>query len=152
MKILIICKSVHHGNTKKIADAMAEVLNAEVIAPENVSSEDIKKYDLVGFGSGIYIGKHHKKLLKLADNLPNGENKTVFVFSTSDNWKQNYHKPLMDKLNSRGYKTVGEFNCKGFDDWFIFKLIGGRNKGHPNKKDIENAKKFAENIKNIENI
>ena len=31
---------------------------------------DIEKYDLIGFGSGIYFGKHHKKLLKFIDEIP----------------------------------------------------------------------------------
>ncbi|AEH06934.1 flavodoxin family protein [Methanothermococcus okinawensis] len=147
MKTLIICKSIHHGNTKKIANAMAEILNAEVIAPENVNLEDIGKYDLIGFGSGIYFGKHNKELLKLADSLPCGH-KPVFIFSTSGFWLNKFHKPLVDRLKSKGYDILGEFNCKGFHNWTIFKLIGGINKGHPNKKDIENAKKFAEDLKN----
>ena len=32
-RVLIICVSVHHGNTKKIADVMAEVLGAEMVEP-----------------------------------------------------------------------------------------------------------------------
>jgi len=39
MKTLIVCLSVHHGNTKKIADAMAAVLDAEVIGPGDANGE-----------------------------------------------------------------------------------------------------------------
>ena len=147
MKILIICKSIHHNNTKKIADAMAEVLNADVVEPEKINPDEIKKYDLIGFGSGIYFGKHHKKLLKLVDKLP-GENKKAFIFSTYGIDLSIYHKPLRNKLKNKGFKIIGEFSCKGYEDYSVFKLIGGKNNGHPNKEDIENAKKFAENIKN----
>ena len=73
MKTLIICESVHHGNTKKIADAMAVVLNAEVKKTGEVDVGKLGEYDLIGFGSGIYMGKMHKNLLKLIDNLPNQE-------------------------------------------------------------------------------
>lgn len=31
MKTLIICISVHHGNTRKIAQVMAEVLDADIL-------------------------------------------------------------------------------------------------------------------------
>jgi|GEM_PF-4961797 len=33
MKLLIVCVSMRHGNTKKVADAMAAVLQADVVAP-----------------------------------------------------------------------------------------------------------------------
>jgi len=32
MKTIIVCLSEHHGNTKKIAEAMAAALDAEVIS------------------------------------------------------------------------------------------------------------------------
>ena len=53
MKTLIICESVHHGNTKKIADAMAAVLNAEIKKPAEIDVGKLGEYDLIGFGSGI---------------------------------------------------------------------------------------------------
>jgi flavodoxin len=34
MKSLIICVSKSHGNTRRVADRMAEVLDAEVVNPE----------------------------------------------------------------------------------------------------------------------
>lgn len=33
-RTVIICKSVHHGNTLQVARAIAEVLHAEIVAPE----------------------------------------------------------------------------------------------------------------------
>ena len=75
MKTLIICESVHHGCTKKIADAMAATLNAEVKKSGEVDSGKLGEYDLIGFGSGIYMGKMHKILVKLVDNMPKLEKK-----------------------------------------------------------------------------
>jgi hypothetical protein len=34
MKVLIVCVSVSNGNTRKVADAMADVLDARVIEPD----------------------------------------------------------------------------------------------------------------------
>ena len=39
MKSLIVCVSTSHGNTRRIADRMAEVLDAEVVEPESVDPE-----------------------------------------------------------------------------------------------------------------
>ena len=36
MKSLIVCVSKSHGNTCWVADRMAEVLGAEVVAPESI--------------------------------------------------------------------------------------------------------------------
>lgn len=81
MKTLIICQSYHHGNTKKIADAMTAVLHAQVVSPRDVKAELLDGYDLVGFGSGIAFGKHYKQILNLIDRLP-VLHKNAFVFST----------------------------------------------------------------------
>lgn len=47
---LIVVKSVHHQNTAKIAHAMAEVLGAECVTPEELLSTSLDGYRLVGFG------------------------------------------------------------------------------------------------------
>ncbi len=148
MKTLIICESVHHGNTKKIADAMAVVLNAEVKKTSDIDIGKLGEYDLIGFGSGIYMGKMHKNLLKLIDNLPNTAKK-AFIFSTagSDNANMKYHKALKDTLASKGFNVVDEFACRGFDTFGPLVLIGGLNKGKPDEKDLERARAFALRLK-----
>jgi len=148
MKTLIICESVHHGNTKKIADAMAAELNADIKKPGEVDLGKIGEYDLIGFGSGIYMGKLHKNLLKLADNLPEAGKKS-FIFSTAggDNESMKNHKALKDKLTSKGFKVADEFTCRGFDTFGPLALIGGLNKGKPDEKDLESARQFAARLK-----
>jgi len=59
MKTLIIYVSFHHGNTLKIANEIAEVINADMVKPNEIKIENILSYDLIGFGSGIYFMKHH---------------------------------------------------------------------------------------------
>ena len=44
MKTLIICYSYHHGNTQKVAEVMAKVLDAETKAPQQTNREDLKNY------------------------------------------------------------------------------------------------------------
>jgi flavodoxin len=146
MKTLIICESVHHGNTKKVADSMAGPLQAEVKKPGEIDAGKLAGYDLIGFGSGIYMGKHHKNLLKLVDGLPK-MNKKVLIFSTSgakDGLK--YHKALKAKLVEKGFTVVDEFNCLGWDTVGPLVLIGGLNKGRPDEVDLEKAKQFAAKI------
>lgn len=104
---------------------------------------------MVGFGSGIYLGKPHKELLAFADNLPQTQNGKAFVFSTSGqaNNGEKFHRPLRERLEAKGYTIVGEFNCTGFDTFGPFKLVGGLQKGHPDEADLKAAAAFAETLK-----
>lgn len=145
MKTAIIYKSVHHGNTKKIAEAMAKPLEADLFDLKDFNKDMIKEYDLIGFGSGIYFYRPHKKLRKFVEGLDDVENKKAFHFSTSGNGK--YYDWLEKNLAKKGFEVIGEFHCKGFDTYALTKLIGGINKGKPDEKDFNNAKKFARSLK-----
>lgn len=147
MKTLIIIKSVHHMNTEKVAKAMAEELDASIWHPEDVDISSLEEYDMIGFGSGIYHGKHHKALWELAGRLPPA-NKAAFVFSTCGLWREGFHNSLREILVGKGYDIVGEFHCNGWDTYGPLRLIGGLKKGHPDAKDIERAQTFARNLAN----
>ena len=43
MNALIIYTSIHHGSTEKIAQAIADVLNARIVKPSEIKSEEINK-------------------------------------------------------------------------------------------------------------
>ena len=154
-KFLLVLYSYHHHNTEKIAKVFAEVLGAEIKTPKQIIPENIQDYDLVGFGSGIYGFKHHKTILNLADRLPQVEGKKAFIFSTSGarmgsgmvKITSNFHDELREKLLSKGYIIVDEFNCKGFNTNGPLKFVGGLNRGRPNARDLKNAEEFAWNIK-----
>lgn len=83
MRTLIVCVSVSHGNTRKVADALGEELGARVVEPEDVRPEDVPGHDLVGFGSGIFYMRPHRRLLDLVDRLPDGGGTKAFTFATS---------------------------------------------------------------------
>ena len=134
---------------------MAKVINAEIKTPQQIKTEELQKYDLVGFGAGIDSGKHYKVLLDLADKLPNLENKNAFIFSTagmsSEKKLAKDHSKLREKLEAKGYRIVDEFQCKGFNTNVFLKYFGGMNKGRPNEEDLKHAEEFAQNLKNNKN-
>jgi flavodoxin len=145
VKSLIILVSYHHNNTRKIAEVITKVINAEIKTLQQINLEELNQYDLVGFGSGIYFWKHHKDLLELAEKLPQQINKKVFIFSTSANTENapKFHSLLREKLQSKGYTIAGEFNCAGFNTWGPLKLVGGTKKDRPNSDDLKHAEEFA---------
>ncbi len=154
MKSLLILFSYHHHNTEKIAQVFAKVLDAQIKTPQDVKLEDLREYDLFGFGSGIYSAKHHPSLCDLVDKLPNVTNRKAFIFSTSaiqgEAKVAKDHSLLRVKLQSKGYLIVGEFSCKGFNTNSFLKWFGGMNKGRPNAEDLKHAEEFAQHLKNLQ--
>ncbi|HWP80472.1 MAG TPA: flavodoxin family protein [Candidatus Acidoferrum sp.] len=144
-KCLIIYDSYHHGNTEKVAKAMAAASGAGLCRADEVKAADLAQYELVGFGSGIAFGKHYDKLLEAAGRLELS-GKEVFVFSTSGAGKDEQNAELIGQLKSAGAAVAGSFACKGFDTYGPFKLIGGIAKGHPDGGELEAAKRFIEGI------
>jgi flavodoxin len=131
---------------------MAYVLNADILEPVNVELNNLEDYDLIGFGSGIYGWKHHKSLLNLIDKFIDTKKK-AFIFSTRGNLirvvpLRNYHKELRNRLIKKGFEIIGEFSCLGFDTSGPLRFVGGKNKSHPDEKDLDDARKFAVGLKN----
>ena len=150
MKSLLVLFSYHHNNTEKIANVFAKVLDAQIKTPQQIKPEELQEYNLIGFGSGIYGEKHHKLLLDLADKLPQVTNRKAFIFSTSaltgEAKATKDHSMLREKLQSKGYMIVDEFQCKGFNTNSFMKYFGGMNKGRPNAEDLKHAEEFAQNL------
>ena len=150
MNTLIIYTSIHHGNTEKVAKAMADVMNARLVKVDEIEPSEILEYDLIGFGSGIFSGKHHRSILKFVDDIPLLENKNVFIFYTSGFEKFPILKPFDSKLNKKLLKKeasiVGCFSCRGWETYGPFAIGGGKNKGQPNEEDIRQAEEFARSL------
>lgn len=150
MKTLIVYISTHNGNTRKIAEAMAEELQADIFSADELKNLDVSAYDLVGLGSGVYFGRHHASIMNLAEKLRGAKNKRFFIFSTSgspEGFFNGFNGPLKKRLSLKGARVVGAFNCPGFDNAAPFKYFGGKNKGRPNESDIAAAKSFAASLK-----
>ncbi len=152
---LVVVFSYHHGNTEQIAHAVANVLGAEVKTPQQVTPEEIAKYDLVGFGSGIYSATFDPSVLDLVDRLPRAEGKNAFLFSTygapafvaNREFIEKNHEQIREKLQAKGYTVIGEFGCAGWNTNSFLKYFGGLNKGRPNAEDLRNAEEFARSVK-----
>jgi flavodoxin len=151
MKSLIICASRSHGNTRSLADRMAELLDAEVVTPESVDPERVSKYDLVGFGSGIYYMRADARLRKLISHLPTVDrHPAAFTFFTSGAREiplLSYHKPIRKRLAEKGFEVIGSFSCRGFDTVGPFGFIGGINRGRPDDRDLERAATFVARLR-----
>ncbi|MFE6857364.1 flavodoxin family protein [Nocardia sp. NPDC057668] len=149
MKAIIVCTSVSHGNTGRVAAVLGEVLDARVVAPGDIDAAELADHDLVGFGSGIFLGSFHADLRGFIDTLPQRPGR-AFVFATSgfaDAGPQRFSRPLVRQLEGRGFEVLDTFSCRAFDTYLPFKLVGGIRKGRPDAADLAAARTFAEGLR-----
>ena len=147
MGALLICASISaYGNTRRIAQSMAPVLDAEVVTPGQVTAQEVATFELVGFGSGIYSFTFHPDLWRLAKALPRVDGAAAFLFSTSGGPEALFLPSTLlfeTLLRRRGYQTTGRFSCRGAYDWGTPRLPTG-NPGRPNPADFALARRRAE--------
>ena len=144
MKSIIIYESTHHGNTKKLVDAVAKKHNAETVSIEKSESIDLSVYDIIGLAAGIAFGKFYKHMEDFAAKIPS--EKQVFLLYTCGNPSGGYVKSITRTLESNGAKVMGSYGCRGYDTYGPFKLVGGIAKGHPTEEEIDGAVAFYNKI------
>lgn len=147
MKTAIIYYSKHHGNTKKLLDAVKKAANDEITLFDVTQADavNLNDYDLIGFASGIYYSKFEKRVLKFAkDKTP--DKKDVFFIYTYGAEKTGYTKAIREALADKNVNILGEYGCLGFNTFGPFKLIGGIAKNHPTDTEIKNAVSFYNSL------
>ena len=146
MKTVIVYSSVHHGNTRKLVERIAQECGADLVDAVKQPQADLSGYDVIGFASGIYYSKFHRTILKFAeDNLP--ESKKVFLICTYGG-SANY-KSIEEITSAKNSDVVGRFGCKGYETYGPFKLVGGIAKGHPDEKDLQDAVDFVKKLQGV---
>lgn len=149
MSSIIVCKSIAHGNTRQLADAIAEVIDARVVGPDEVDPNELAEHDLIGFGSGIYNRRYHRDLRTLVAAMPTTTTSRAFVFASSgfpDKGLTRFLQPLGPRLTDKGYDVVGTFSCRGLDTSGPLALFGGVRGGHPDTADLAAVREFARGL------
>ena len=142
----IIYYSKHHGNTKKLLDAIAaEDPGVELVDVTEKHELDLRRYDKIGFASGIYYAKFAEQVLNFANvNLP--LDKDVFFIATAGNPTKNCFNSIAEVTQAKHCKELGRYMSKGFDTFGPFKLVGGLQKGHPTDEEIQGAVEFYKGL------
>jgi len=122
------------GNTKKLADAVAE---AVCVDAKDVTVLLTEKADILFLGSSYYAFDADEAVKKfITDNKANiGK---IVLFGSSAMMKS-MKKPISKITDAIGVTVSDEeFHCRG-----EFKMF---HKGRPDEKDIENIKAFAKTV------
>jgi flavodoxin len=121
------------GNTRKVADAIAEELGVPVgditISPPG----DAK---ILFLGSGTYGGKPGEAMMKfIGAGTFTGRRVAVFGTSGAPAGSEKMIAVMTDALKQKGAVILGSYHCRG-----RFLIL---NWGRPGREDLDNAKKFA---------
>jgi flavodoxin I len=126
------------GNTRKLADAIAEELGTKTADVRGASIDPAA--GVIFLGSGCYGSRPGEGMAKfIANNDFTG--RKVALFSTSGGGAGKELGAMADALNPKGATVLGNYTCKG-----KFVLL---NRGRPDRADLDAAKRFArEMVKN----
>ena len=145
MKTAIVYYSKHHGNTKKLLDAIVAAADVDLIDVTADKDADLSGYDRIGFASGIYYSAFAKQIISFANaHLP--ERKDVFYIYTHGAPKGDFLKAMREIADKKHCREIGEYRCQGFDTFGPFKLVGGIAKGHPTEEEIKGAVTFYQQL------
>ncbi len=145
MKTAIAYYSKHHGNTKKLLDAIAATENVTLIDVTAQPTADLSDYDRIGFASGIYYSSFAKQVISFAKaQLPEG--KDVFYIYTHGAPKGDFLKAIQEIAGKKHCREIGVYHCQGYDTFGPFKLVGGLAKGHPTDEEIAGAVAFYKGL------
>ena len=122
------------GNTKKLAEAIAEAVGVEARTVDEPLQEDV---DILFLGSSVYAYGVDDSIKKFISNIDVRIGKVV-NFSTAALIKSTY-KQVGKLLAKKGIvQAEEEFYCKG--------SFGAMHKGKPDEKDCKAAAVFAKKI------
>lgn len=145
MRSLILYVSKHNGNTRRIAEKMALWMNGDIYPINELPTVELNNYDTICLGSVIYHGKHDSNIFDFVEES-NFKGKKVIVFSTSGTGNKKNNMALNEKLKLKNVNILGDFSCKGLDNYGVFNWIGGISKGRPNSDDFDRLFNFCEQI------
>lgn len=143
MTTAVVYYSHHHGNTKKLLEALPG--DVTLIDAENPGQTDLSQFDRVGLASGIYGGSFDRRVLSFAQaHLPAG--KPVFLAATAA-MKLNSHFSAVRKVcQEKGCPVLGAYLCQGYNTFGPFKLVGGTGKGHPTQEETDAFAAFYQSL------
>jgi len=124
------------GNTRKVADAIAEELGVSV---GDLTAPLPADTTILFLGSGTYGSTPGIEMMKfVTDNGFTGRRVALFGTSMTESGAQNMIAAMEDALTRKGATVIGRYHCRG--RFLVF------SRGRPNAEDLDTVKKFARDM------
>jgi len=140
MRVLVIYASLT-GNTRKVAQTIAEVLGAVAVDVRKRGLPDLAGVELLFVGDGVYLGRPSRAMVRFLRGLSELNGVKAAVFGTYGARPTQLAR-LAGILQGKGAEIVGEFSCPG-RDWLILGLL---RHGRPSGEDLKRARAFARKL------
>ena len=101
------------GNTKRMAEAIAESTKAPVFAMTSSEPSVVEAFDLLILGTPVEGFRPAKETVNFVERLPKAEGKKAILFCTHALWKGSTFKILEKELSSKGYDVILSVSKKG---------------------------------------
>lgn len=102
------------GNTKRFAQAIAELTNTSLNDVLSTDASVVEKYDVAFLGTPVEGASPTKEALAFIDNMPRAEGKKAIVFCTYRLFGNERSMKVMAKqLEAKGYQVVLKVSKKG---------------------------------------
>jgi len=126
------------GNTKFIAEAIAEKLMCCAVHIDQINEYVMDDFDLIVIGSPVHGGMPTGKIEDFLSGLPTPKMSAVFVTFGAPLFGPITANTCLDKMEKKLHGTcLGRFKCRGFHK--IFRTYPS----HPDEEDKSEAVQFA---------
>jgi flavodoxin len=129
------------GNTRKVAETIADVLGTKARSVRDAEAADVPKGAFIIAGSGVYASRAGRRIMDFLQSLPDVSGGSAAVFETSGDGSISVAGEQMGEvLRKRGYDIRGAFFCRGS----VFRIF---RRCCPLPEDLERARKFAAGLR-----
>ncbi len=102
------------GNTKRLAQALADLVKAPLYDINSAQSSVIQNYDLLMFGTPVEGSSPAKEAMAYIANMPTVQGKKLILFCTYRIFGNERTMKAMEKeLTPKGYETILKVSKKG---------------------------------------
>jgi flavodoxin len=102
------------GNTKRLAQAIAETAKAPIFDVASAQPSAIEKFDLLILGTPVEGVSPAKETVAFIESMPKVEGKRAILFCTNRLFGSGRTMNIMEKmLNCKGYETLLKVSKKG---------------------------------------
>jgi flavodoxin len=149
----IVLYSSKSGNTEKIASEIASELSCSCIKITkdfNSSTANLRDFDFVFLGTGIYGAKPDADLLNYINEM-NPKNNVNFALFITWFGRGKTDKAVYDKIKAtveaKGQRLLDNcYSCLFEGPSIIARLIFPKTRGHPTAEELSNARKWAREL------
>ena len=102
------------GNTKRLAEALADMIKAPIYSITNIQPSSLDPFDLIILGTPVEGASPAKETVAFIESMPQSKGKKTILFCTNRLFGAGRTLNAMQKmLDSKGYETLLKVSKKG---------------------------------------